>query len=306
MTTCVIGGAGFIGRHVVSNLAETGRSVQVIGRSRELAHELPKGTSYTSCDSNDQETLKKILSDANEIIDLSYATVPKTSFDNPLYDLQANLTPSVKLFEVAKNLPKLKKLIVVSSGGTVYGDISTEPIIETAQTNPISPYGITKLAIERYANMYHKLFGIPAIIVRPSNAYGPGQRFAHGQGFIATAIAAIKENRKIVVYGESGSVRDYIHVSDIGSGILAAICFGNPGQTYNIGTGIGYSNIQVLELLSPLALTDRKEVLIDSQPFRGFDVPVNILDSSKLKLISDWRPLIELKDGIKKVWDTFS
>lgn len=302
MTICVIGGAGFIGRQLVSMLVDSGRNVQVVGRSRDLAHALPKGALYTSCDSNDHEMLKKILSDATEIIDLSYATVPKTSFDNPLYDLQANLTPSVKLFDMARNISKLKKLLIVSSGGTVYGNTSKSPTQEDAPTNPISPYGITKLAIERYAQMYQTMFDVPTLVLRPANAYGIGQRLATGQGFIAAAIAAATNNSKVSIYGARGTVRDYIHVKDIAAGILASLDLGAPGETFNIGTGVGHDNLQVLDLIRPLAQLAGNDFGVEILPTRKFDVPENILCSQKLSLKTGWKSTINLKDGIEEVW----
>lgn len=304
MTTCVIGGTGFIGRYLVSRLVASGREVRVVGRSDRHDLALPPGASYHACDANDVEHLRAIIRFSNEVIDLSYATVPKTSFDNPLYDLEANLPHSVKLLEIAKDLNSLRRLIVVSSGGTVYGEVRSLPIDEDAPTNPISPYGITKLAIERYAQMYHRLFGLPVMVVRPANAYGPGQRVGSGQGFVAAAIAKIACGEPVTVYGGAGTIRDYIHVDDVAAGIHATLDKGIPGSVYNIGTGIGSSNNDVLELIRPLALKDGKQLNILSQPARNFDVPANVLSSSRLTAQTGWKAEKQLKDGVAEVWAT--
>lgn len=302
MSTCVIGGTGFIGRYLVACLVASGRDVHVIGRRHAEELRIPEGASYSSCDANNIIQLKSLLVGHSEIVDLSYATVPKTSFDDPLYDLEANLPHSVKLLEIAKQLPALEKLVVVSSGGTVYGEVQSVPIAETTPTNPISPYGITKLAIERYAQMYFRLFDIPTIVVRPANAYGIGQRDGTGQGFIATAIARICKGEKVMVYGQNGTIRDYIHVRDIAEGILSVLNLGRAGEVYNIGTGVGHSNRQVLDLIEPLAKTNGMIMNIERLPPRSFDVPMNVLSSEKLCEHTGWRSVISLSHGISEIW----
>jgi UDP-glucose 4-epimerase len=305
VTTCVIGGTGFIGRSLVAHLVASGRDVHVIGRRDAKEVRILEGSSYSSCDANDIITLKSLLAGHKEIIDLSYATVPKTSFDDPLYDLEANLPHSVKLFEVAKQLPDLEKLVVVSSGGTVYGEVQSVPITEATPTNPISPYGITKLAIERYAQMYFRLFGVPAIVVRPANAYGVGQRDGSGQGFVAAAIARVRRGENVSVYGQNGTVRDYIHVRDISEGILSALNLGSVGDVYNIGTGIGHSNRQVLDLIEPIAKAQGIVMNIETLAPRSFDVPINVLSSDKLRDHTGWQAATQLSQGILEVWESF-
>ena len=174
-----------------------------------------------------------------EIVDMAYATTPQASFVDPILDLHANVSATIGLLEESLSLPSLRRLLVVSSGGTVYGEANELPIRETAPTKPVSPYGITKLAVERYASMYHQVKGLPVVIVRPANAYGLGQKPFTGQGFIATAMGCIVKRKAITVFGESGAIRDYIHVLDVAAGIVEALTAGIDGETYNIGSGIG-------------------------------------------------------------------
>ena len=141
--------------------------------------------------------------------------------------------------------------------------------------------------------------------MRPGNAYGEQQKPYRGQGFIATAIASILESRKIVLFGENGTVRDYIHADDIALGILAVLEAGKTGETYNIGTGIGHSNRDILNYLVPMAESARLKVSIEVQPERSFDVKENILDYSKLKDRTGWSPCIRLEDGLKRIWNCF-
>lgn len=305
MVCCVIGGTGFIGRVVVQQLLTLGREVRVIGRRASQGDLLASNVDYRSGDYGAKGFLESALDGVDEVIDLAYSTVPKTSFDDPVYDITTNLPQAVNLFQVAAEKKSLRKLVVVSSGGTVYGPTGHEPIPETHPTNPISPYGITKLAIEKYALMYHCIFGVPVSIVRPSNAYGEGQIAFRGQGFVATAIASILQGRTVTVFGGDRIIRDYIHVSDVASGIIAVLDAGTPGNCYNLGSGQGLTTNQVLDAISALAEQDGQAVSIDRKPFRPFDVPTNILDCGRIRVDTGWNSQIAFSEGLARVWQWF-
>lgn len=300
LTTCVIGGAGFIGRAVVDELLAQGRRVIVVGRSAE--RDLPPGVRYQRNLPEDQgEGLRLALSQSDEVIDLAYATVPQTSFRDPVNDILVNLPEAVRLFGWAAELP-IRKFVWVSSGGTVYGRTTAPLITEEHPTFPLSPYGITKLAIEKYARMYFESQGLPIVCVRPSNAFGEGQRSYSGQGFVATAIASILDGRELTLFGEQGTIRDYLHVRDLAGGIVAALLRGEPGEVYNIGSGEGLSNRQVLEALQPLAAASGHELRLQVLPARPFDVPMNVLDATKLRLATGWQPRLTFADALQQTW----
>lgn len=301
LQTCVIGGAGFVGCHVVELLLEQGRDVTVIGRSQSPPPSLPGKVRYLSGDYGDRTFLKDALRDTDEIITLAHTTVPKTSFDDPVSDILGNLPASVTLFETAVS-QRIEKMVFVSSGGTVYGSTGCLPIDEGCPTAPISPYGITKLAIEKYAFMYHAVHGLPVLCVRPGNAYGPGQKPFLGQGLVATVAASILTGREILSYGSEKVVRDYLHVRDMAAGIVAALERGRAGECYNIGSGIGRTTAEVIETVAVCGRGDGYGVSINEQPLRSFDVPANILDSGKLMLETAWKPIIGFEQGIEETW----
>lgn len=304
MKCCVIGGAGFIGSYLVPILLRNNRQVIVIGRNTCPSRPLPAGVEYIPGDFGDKYFLRGVLQEVNEIVDLAYASVPKTSYDNPVQDIFDNLPPAVNLFETASKCG-ISKVLMVSSGGVVYGYTEQIPISETAPTRPISPYGITKLAMEKYAHMFHVTQGLPVVCVRPANAYGESQRPFIGQGFVATAIASILAQQELTLFGENGTIRDYIHAEDIAAGIVVALNEGVPGEIYNIGSGIGRSNRDILEALAPLAAEVGMDIKLNILPMRSFDVPVNILDNSKLHALSGWQPTVSFEDGMKRTWDWF-
>jgi UDP-glucose 4-epimerase len=302
MRCCVIGGSGFVGSYLTRLLVESGRDVVVLGRNPRPSHALPSKARYVSGDYGERSLLRELLTAADEVIDLAYSTVPKSSFEDPIYDIVSNLPQSVGLLQEAVGA-NLRKLVLLSSGGTVYGVARTLPITEDHPTDPISPYGITKLTTEKYAGMFATLAGLPVTVVRPGNAFGEGQTAFVGQGFIATAMQLIKDRRSIDIFGDPGTVRDYLHVSDIARGIIAALNSGEPGQAYNLGSGVGRNNMEVLNEIRPLAESAGYEIQVNMRPYRKFDVPANILDSTKIRSISGWQPQVSFAQGLKLAWE---
>jgi UDP-glucose 4-epimerase len=304
MRTCIFGGAGFIGKNLAIHLADMGRDLTVVGRSKSPLKALPTGIRYQHYLQTGPEALAKIVAGCDEVIDLAYATVPRTSFADPVYDIQANLPFSVQLLQVAQSMG-VGRTVIVSSGGAVYGASGYLPISETHPTVPLSPYGITKLTIEKFALMFYHCYNLPVVVVRPANAYGSDQDPHRGQGFVAAAIARIAAGEEISIFGSRGTVRDYIHVSDVVSGIVAALILGEPGEIYNIGTGVGHDNIEVVETICRVANIPVSTVSLRLLAPRPFDVPTNVLDSGKLCRQTGWKPHVPFVDGIAMCWNEF-
>jgi UDP-glucose 4-epimerase len=297
-TALVIGGAGYIGAHLVPQLLATGRRVTVLGRKIHPLHKVSPGVVYVAGDFAERDLICRLLDTHQEVIHLAYATVPNTSFENPLADLLQNLPPTEEMFsEVAA---RGGKLLLVSSGGTVYGHALKLPVGEDHPTKPISPYGVTKLTLENYAYLYAATHGLKYICVRPGNAYGVGQRPFVGQGFVSTAIASAIHGQPVKVFGKTGTVRDYIYVSDLASGIVSALDRGRLSETYNIGSGVGRSNKDVIHALMPLMQEIDANVNVEHLPERAFDVKTNVLDSTKLFDHTGWRPVVQFEDGLRR------
>ena len=297
INTLVIGGAGYIGAHLVSELIAADRCVTVLGRSGNPKYELPPGVTYIAGDFSQLNLVGDLLDTHQEVIHLAYATTPNVSFENPLSDLLHNVSPTIQLFSEIAN--RGTKLILVSSGGTVYGEAEKLPISETHSTKPISPYGVTKLTLEKYAYLYAATHGLRFICVRPANAYGIGQNPFSGQGFIATAMKSVLRNIPIKIFGENGTIRDYLYVSDLAKGVVSALQQGRLFETYNIGSGVGLSNLDVIDMLKPLMSEIGREVQVEILPERKFDVRVNVLDSTKLQIDTGWSQKIEFERGLK-------
>jgi UDP-glucose 4-epimerase len=302
VSCCVIGGAGFIGTHVTRLLSESGRDVVILGRRTELGMRLSPRVRYVSGDYGNRADLRNALDGVDEVVHLAFATVPQTSYEDPVFDVLSNLPASVQLCQEAVSAG-IAKILLVSSGGTVYGKTDSLPITEDHPTNPISPYGITKLTVEKFALMFHETSGLPMVVVRPANAYGEEQQAHGGQGFIAAAMHSILRGDEVTIFGPEGTIRDYIHVSDVASGIVAALECGDDGDTYNIGAGVGRNNLEVLSEIEPLASRAGLRLLTRTLTPRAYDVPANVLDSSKLHAVSGWEPKVGFAAGIERVWN---
>lgn len=301
----VIGGGGYIGSFLVPLLVASGRRVTVLGRRTVPSSSLlPEGACYVQGCFSDQMLIRRLLDEHHEVIHLAYATVPNTSFDNPLGDLLENLPPTVQLF--AEAAIRGNRLILVSSGGTVYGESITLPITEDHPTNPISPYGVTKLTLEKYAFLYAKTHGLKVICLRPANAYGERQRPFMGQGFIATAIASAIQGRPVTIFGENGGVRDYIHVADLARGIVSALELGEEGQIYNLGTGFGVSTKDVLFKINHLLKKHNFSLKEIKREARPFDVETNILSSVKLNKKTNWVAYVNIDEGLERTFKWLS
>ncbi len=296
-STLVIGGAGYIGASLVPLLVAAGRRVTVLGRKTVPANSLPEGVAYIHGDFGRVELIRELLDRHQEVIHLAYATVPNTSFNNPLADLLQNLPPVVQLFEevAARDCT----LVLVSSGGTVYGEALELPIREDHPTRPISPYGVTKLTLENYAHLYSVTHGLKYICMRPSNAYGIGQLPFTGQGFIATAMAAAMRGQPIQIFGQNGTIRDYLYIGDMAAGIVNGLLHGRQGEVYNLGSGIGLSNRDVIEAMAPLLQEIGCTVEVQCLPERPFDVKANVLDAGKLQRHTGWSPQTRFQDGLR-------
>lgn len=296
----LIGGCGFIGSHLARKLVALGRSVKVLDRVIPLEQNKITGAAYIAGDYCDAELIDQLVSTHDEIIHLAYATRPNTSFDDPMADLVLNLSPAVQLFETVARCDK--RLLLISSGGTVYGEAISTPISENHPTHPISPYGVTKLTLEKYAHFYAVTKGLQVVCIRPSNPYGEGQLPFVGQGFVSTAIATALRGEAITIFGKKGSIRDYIYVGDLADGILTILDKGKMDEVYNIGSGVGLSNLQVVEAIRPLLKTAGVDVHVQDAPERHFDVKTNILNSKKLRKLG-WAPGTAIDTGLKRAFE---
>lgn len=296
MRIIILGGTGFVGYHL-SKLLSINAEVIVISRSPPTSQDRITGVVYQQGDCASPEFLKRVIRSDDYVVYLVYNTVTKTSFDDPLRDIQENLPLAINLLTILREV-SVKKLLYVLSGGTVYGSVKAEmPILEGHSTNPISPYSITKLAIEKYCQMYARLFGIPVVIARPGNPFGPYQVPYRGQGFVATVVAKVLRGEELTIFGEFGTVREYLFIDYLVSAMEHLIQADVPaGSVYNIGSGVGMNNLEVLCSVAKAVGMGLPDIKIEFLPTRSFD---NALNVAKLNE-QGWRPPVDFNAGLSQ------
>lgn len=297
----VLGGGGFIGSHVVDALVEQGHSVRVFERQnvnlRNIAHVLGR-IELMHGDFLSEDDLYRALDGMDVIVHLVSTTLPKSSNDNVVYDIETNVIGTIRLLNIVKQIGMLK-IIFISSGGTVYGIPQFQPITEAHPTAPICSHGIAKMTIEKYFHLYQHLYGLDYTVLRVANPYGPKQDPMTGQGAVTVFLRQILKEEPISIWGDGTIARDYFYISDLVSAILAAIEKDTPSKIYNIAGGVSRTLNELINIMQ--AITGRTPI-IQYLPARKLDVPVNVLDISRAQQELLWRPQVSLEEGISRTW----
>jgi UDP-glucose 4-epimerase len=195
---------------------------------------------------------------------------------------------------VAHNVPKI---VFISSGGTVYGNPVYLPIDEKHPTNPLVSYGITKLTIEKYLQMYSHLYGIKAITLRVANPYGERQRIETAQGAVGVFLNRALKNLPIEVWGDGSVARDYIHISDVAEAFVKALEYSGTKNCFNISSGSGTSLNDLVDMLEDVI---GSALEVRYLPGRLFDVPISVLSNDLARAELKWTPSITIRDGIAR------
>lgn len=297
MNILAIGGNGFLGWHLVNELTAAGHQVTVLGRRAAPLRTLPANAKYVSIDLADRAGLLQLLAGVDAVAHLASATVPSTGDKDKAADVQSNLVGTLSLLEAMVE-SGCKRLLFISSGGTVYGTPQHIPINEHHTLAPICSYGIVKMAIESYLALFARTYGMTCLILRASNPYGPLQGNLGVQGIIGTYLHRIRAGQPIEVWGDGSAIRDYIYVGDIAR--LARLAIEHEGSgVFNAGSGIGTSVAEIVECVRRVT---RHNVLVLPRAGRTLDVPISVLDIRKAKATFDWQPNIGLEEGISKTW----
>lgn len=298
MKVLVLGGNGFIGSHLVDSLLAVGARVRVFDRAPERYRPLLHGVEFMQGDWGDTAALAEALADVDTVFHLISTTVPGTSNLDPVGDIQSNLVHTVRLLELMR-AAGVRRLVYLSSGGTVYGIPERDPVPEEHPLRPISSYGIVKVAIENYLLMEERLHGLQPAILRASNPYGPRQGHGGVQGVIGTFLWKIAHDEPIQLWGDGSIVRDFIHVRDLAR-LCVMVAQGGVTGCYNAGSGQGHSIAEIIETIDSV-LGRRIEPI--RKPGRGFDVPRVVLDISAVQQATGWKPEIGLADGVSETWE---
>lgn len=299
----IFGGLGFIGIHLAKRLIKQDLNIRIFDQAPTSLFlenfnqlERTKIKYVEGSFLNFEDTNSEFLVGCDSCIHLITTTFPASSNDNITYDIESNLISTVKLLELIRSAG-IKKLVFLSSGGTVYGNPKYIPIDEFHSNLPISSYGITKLAIEKYIHLFNFLYGMNGVALRLSNPFGPGQAHQGMQGAISTFVHKARNNMPIEVWGDGSIIRDYIYIDDVVDAVFSALDYCGSESVFNIGAGVGVS---LKEIITTLQTMLGKKFEITYSDSRNLDVKENVLDISKAKNILHWSPKYDLSQGLSK------
>jgi UDP-glucose 4-epimerase len=291
----VLGGGGFIGTHLCRALAARGACVTGFGRGQSYPEALG-AISFVTAEFADTGALARAVDGQDHVFHLLGGTTPESSNQNPTADLAGNALATLQLLDICRDSDK-PKIVFVSSGGTVYGIPERIPIREDAPTDPICAYGVSKLTVEKYLRVYHHLHGLPYLVLRLSNPFGPWQRPGRGQGVVPTMLQRALRGEPMEIWGDGAVVRDFLYVEDAVDAMLAATSYSGPHRVFNVGSGVGRSVGEVGADINHLLGKDRGRFV--RKPARPADVPINILDIGLIGRETGWRPRVAWADGLR-------
>lgn len=299
MKSLVLGGNGFIGSHLVGRLLEDGHGVRIYDRSPNRFGFAPRGVRYLQGELGNYGLVREAVEGVEVVFHLVSTTLPKTSNDDPVYDVRSNLVDTVQLLEACVEAG-VRKVVFASSGGTIYGMPRTSPIAEDHPTDPITSYGIVKLAVEKYLGLFHHLHGLDYATLRVSNPYGPYQNPDGQQGAVAVFLRRIHAGRPITIWGKGDVVRDYLYVSDLADALVTAAKTETRQKVFNVGSGRGTSLNELVALAAGVT-GERPEV--EYVQSRALDVPANVLDVSRAGQELGWAAGTGLAEGMALTYD---
>lgn len=300
MAKClVLGGNGFIGSHLVDSLQTAGHEVRVFDRFKDDNYLFTsnKSTEIYSRDFLNRSDIAESLVGIEYVFHFISTTTPATAENDPLIDVNTNVSMSIILFQECVKA-KVKKVIFASTGGAIYGELSTANK-ETDMTLPISPYAIGKLTIENYLRYFRVKHGLDSIVMRISNPYGERQAFNRKQGVIPIFLENLYNNKPLVIFGDGTMERDYIYVKDVADAIVRTFNKKTKFNTYNIGSGLDTS---VNELVDIVQKVTHKNAKIVTLPTPTTYIHKVVLDTSRFTNEFGAANHTTLENGIKKTY----
>jgi len=290
----VLGGGGFLGVNLCRRLAAAGRRVRAFGR-RCLFPQALAGVDWYQGDFSDASALAAAIESYDLVFHLVHATTPHSANLDMAADLRQNVSSSIALLDISRSL-SVKRIVFVSSGGIVYGRAKQIPTPEDAPTDPITAYGISKLAIEKYLALYQHLHGLDYRVLRVGNPFGPFQVATKNQGIIAALIAHALAAEPAEIWGDGSVVRDYVFVNDVIDALEMVASDRSDMRIFNIGSSRGRS---LREAIAAIETQLGRKIDIAWKPGRPIDVPISVLSIDRAKSVLGWSPKTPFEQGLQ-------
>ena len=299
MRAVVTGANGFMGRALVGALLARGFDVTATTTGSAGSTDHPR-LSWRKLDLGEPDgSWRQILQGADVVHHLAWSTVPSEASRAPVEDARVNIVGSLSLIRAIQEVEPKARIVFASSGGTVYGALSTIPATEDHPLQPIYAHGVSKLAVESYLDVARRELGLSSISLRIGNLYGPGQSRDRMFGAVTQFASRALSGEPIRIFGDGSVTRDYVFIDDVVDALILAGDSRHTGPV-NIGTGAGHSLNDVATIVSAVA---GRELAIERLGGRPFDVPVSVLDPSRANVALEWKSRMTFEDGVSTTFD---
>jgi len=298
MRILVTGGAGFIGSHVADAFCAAGHTVGVLDDlSSGVKDHLDPRVRFWQCDIRDPGVDRIVADFRPELLSHHAAQMSVgVSVREPQRDADINIRGTLNLLEAAVR-HGVRRVVFASTGGAMYGDQAVPPTPETVLPEPVSPYGVAKLAVERYLHAFQVMHNLEAVALRYANVYGPRQN-PHGEaGVVAIFCRAIVADQPFTINGDGAQTRDYTYVGDVVQAVLqaAALPATAPLPIRNIGTGVETS---VTALVTHLQALAGRPLRFHHGPAKPGEQRRSALDATRARQVLGWRPTVDVRTGL--------
>jgi UDP-glucose 4-epimerase len=295
LSSFVLGGGGFIGTNLCRRLAKRGGRVRAFSRHFAFPDAMA-GVDLVTGDFRDPDAVAAAIDSFDIIYHLVHATPPQPANVDMGGDITNNVLPSLALFDICRKLG-VKRIMFLSSGGTVYGRAAVVPTPEIAPTEPIAAYGISKLMIEKYLALHEHLHQTDYRVLRVTNPFGPFQTTLKNQGLIAALIARGLAGEAVEIWGDGSAVRDFIYIDDVIDALELASRDQSGFRIFNIGRGEGRNIREIAGIIERLL---GKKLQIVWKDARAIDLPVSVVSTARAKEVLGWSPKAELEEGLRQ------
>jgi len=300
----VTGGAGFIGSHIVDRLLDEGFKVRVLdnlstGEKKNLAqHQNNKSFQFIEGDIRNFDLVKNTVKGVDAVIHEAALVSVTRSVEDPILSNEVNITGTVNLLKACVDAHV--KRFVYASSCAVYGDTETLPNHENLAPKPLSPYAVEKLAAEKYAKVFHNVYGLETVSLRYFNVYGPRQKYGPYSGVISIFINRLLENKPPIICGDGEQTRDFINVKDVVEANMLALSKRKAvGEVFNISTGEATTINKLTETIQKImGKTSLKPVHAEPRPG---DIKHSYGDITKAKRNLEYEPKVQLEKGLSEL-----
>lgn len=298
-TILVTGGAGFIGSHLSKSLVDNNEVRILDSLTTGSQAKVPDGATFIKGDIRDSDTLIRTIDGIDLIFHEAALVSVQGSVEAPLTSHNINVDATLSLLEAARDE---NARVILASSAAIYGHPEQVPIVENDRKEPTSPYGLEKLTIDHYANLYRDLYGLETAVLRYFNAYGPGQVAGDYSGVISVFIDQALSGEDITVNGNGEQTRDFVYIDDIVQANCKAATTDEIGDAYNIGTGESVTIRKLAEIIQEL--TDTGSDIVHTEP-RGGDIEHSEANISKAKTRLNYEPTISFREGLERTIDWY-